>query len=88
MSDDFFKAFNKELGGLSAPSQDSIPTSENTAAVPQQAMSAAPVAFNSSQSATPSVQTTSSGQQVPASWLIIAAAVGAGIVIIAELILK
>jgi carbon monoxide dehydrogenase subunit G len=88
MSDDFFKAFNKELGGLSAPSQDSIPTSENTAAVPQQAMSAAPVAFNSSQSATPSVQTTSSGQQVPASWLIIAAAVGAGIVIIAEIILK
>jgi hypothetical protein len=88
MSDDFFKAFNKELGGLSAPSQDSIPSSENTAAVPQQAMSAAPVAVNSSQTATPNVQATSSGQQVPASWLIIAAAVGAGIVIIAELILK
>jgi len=88
MSDDFFKAFNKELGGLSAPSQDSAPSSENTAAVTQQPMSAAPVAVSSSTSATPNVQASNSGQQVPASWLIIAAAVGAGIVIIAELILK
>ena len=88
MSDDFFKAFNKELGGLSAPSQDSAPSSENTATVTQQPMSAAPVAVSSSTSATPNVQASNSGQQVPASWLIIAAAVGAGIVIIAELILK
>jgi len=88
MSDDFFKAFNKELGGLSAPSQDSASSSENTAAVTQQPMSAAPVAVSSSTSATPNVQASNSGQQVPASWLIIAAAVGAGIVIIAELILK
>jgi len=88
MSDDFFKAFNKELGGLSAPSQDSAPSSENTAAVTQQPMSAAPVAISSTSSATPNIQASNSGQQVPASWLIIAAAVGAGIVIIAQLILK
>ena len=88
MSDDFFKAFNKELGGLSTPSQDSAPGSENSAAVTQQPMSAAPVAVSSNTSATPNVQASNSGQQVPASWLIIAAAVGAGIVIIAELILK
>jgi len=88
MSDDFFKAFNKELGGLSAPSQDSTSSSENTAAITQQPMSVAPVAISSNTSATPNVQASNSGQQVPASWLIIAAAVGAGIVIIAELILK
>ena len=88
MSDDFFKAFNKELGGLSAPSQDSASSSENTAAVTQQPMSAAPVAVSSTTSARPNVQASNSGQQVPASWLIIAAAVGASIVIIAELILK
>jgi len=88
MSDDFFKAFNKELGGLSTPSQDSAPGSENSAAVTQQPMSVAPVAVSSNTSATPNVQASNSGQQVPASWLIIAAAVGAGIVIIAELILK
>jgi len=88
MSDDFFKAFNKELGGLSAPSQDSASSSENTAAVTQQPMPAAPVAVSSTSSATPNIQASNSGQQVPASWLIIAAAVGAGIVIIAQLILK
>jgi carbon monoxide dehydrogenase subunit G len=88
MSDDFFKAFNKELGGLSAPSQESTSSSENTATITQQPMSVAPVAISSNTSATPNVQASNSGQQVPASWLIIAAAVGAGIVIIAELILK
>jgi carbon monoxide dehydrogenase subunit G len=89
MSDDFFKAFNKELGGLSAPSQESAPTGENSAPVQQQSTSSAPAAIASANtSSNPNVQASHVGQQVPASWLIIAAAVGAGIVIVAELILK
>ena len=89
MSDDFFKAFNKELGGLSAPSQESAPTVENSAPVQQQTMPPAPAAIGSANtSSNTNVQASQAGQQVPASWLIIAAAVGAGIVIVAELILK
>jgi len=89
MSDDFFKAFNKELGGLSAPSQESAPTGENSAPVQHQSTSPTPAAIGSANtSSNPNLQASHAGQQVPASWLIIAAAVGAGIVIVAELILK
>jgi len=89
MSDDFFKAFNKELGGLSAPSHESAPTGENSAPVQQQSTPPAPVASGSENTSSNSnVQASHAGHQVPASWLIIATAVGAGIVIVAELILK
>ena len=89
MSDDFFKAFNKELGAQSAPSQENTSFTENSAPIQQQPTSPVPVAISSiNTSSTPNVQASNSGHQVPASWLIIAAAVGAGIVIIAELILK
>jgi carbon monoxide dehydrogenase subunit G len=87
MSDDFFKAFNKELGGQSAPSQEKTSSNENSAPVPQQPTSNATAAVRATNtSSTPKAQ--AAGQQVPASWLIIAAAVGASNVIIAEVILK
>jgi carbon monoxide dehydrogenase subunit G len=87
MSDDFFKAFNKELGAQSAPSQENPSSNENSAPIAQQPTSHIPAAISSTNtSSTPKAH--DAGQQVPASWLIIAAAVGAGIVIVAELILK
>jgi uncharacterized protein len=83
MSDDFFKAFNLEISAQSAPV---VQASEAMVS------SAAPVASaGSSIAEKPVVQsqaTPSTDTRVPASWLIIAAGVGAAIVIIAELILK
>jgi carbon monoxide dehydrogenase subunit G len=86
MSDDFFKAFNSELGGNTAPAaQQTAPTSSpSTSVVPALAASSAPA--SNTTSSIPS--TGNSNQQVPASWLIIAAGVGAAIVIIAQLLLK
>jgi carbon monoxide dehydrogenase subunit G len=86
MSDDFFKAFNSELGGNTAPAaQQTAPTSSpSTSVVPALAASSAPA--SNTTSSIPS--TGNSSQQVPASWLIIAAGVGAAIVIIAQLLLK
>jgi len=86
MSDDFFKAFNNELGGNTAPAaQQTAPTSSpSTSVVPALAASSAPA--SNTTSSIPS--TGNSSQQVPASWLIIAAGVGAAIVIIAQLLLK
>jgi len=82
MSDDFFKAFNNELGGNAAAATTSVqpaaPTSSPSTAT-------TPVALTSP-TQTPSA--VNSSQQVPASWLIIAAGVGAAIVIIAQLLLK
>ncbi len=87
MSDDFFKAFNKELGGGSN-SQTTVSTTatasvSNTAAVPT-------IGSAVTTNHTPSVISESSSPEnkVPASWLIIAAGVGAGIVIVAQLLLK
>lgn len=82
MSDDFFKAFNSELGGNTAAAttsaQPAAPTSSPSTAT-------TPVALTSP-TQTPSAG--NSSNQVPASWLIIAAGVGAAIVIIAQLLLK
>ena len=86
MSDDFFKAFNKEISEQSNPT----PVVEASPEV-SQAPSASPVAevpHKSSTAHIPAASTSSSDGKVPASWLIVAAGVGAGIVIIAELILK
>ena len=95
MSDNFFKAFNKELGG--GPTTDAnlastpVATVANGSALPT---INAPVTTNHASNA-PSVNSSvnssvsaTSDNKVPASWLIIAALVGAGIVIVAELILK
>jgi len=86
MSDDFFKAFNSELGGNTAPAaqQNASTSSSSTSVVPALAASSAPA--SNTTSSIPS--TGNSSQQVPASWLIIAAGVGAAIVIIAQLLLK
>ncbi|MEI7428175.1 MAG: carbon monoxide dehydrogenase subunit G [Betaproteobacteria bacterium] len=86
MSDDFFKAFNSELGGNTAPAaqQNASTSSPSTSVVPALAASSAPA--SNTTSSIPS--TGNSSQQVPASWLIIAAGVGAAIVIIAQLLLK
>ena len=82
MSDDFFKAFNNELGGNAAPAtpaaQQTLPTSSPSTAT-------IPVALTTTAQ---SISAGNSSQQVPASWLIIAAGVGAAIVIIAQLLLK
>jgi carbon monoxide dehydrogenase subunit G len=89
MSDDFFKAFNSELGGNAAPAvqaaQQTAPTSSpSTSVVPALTASSAPASNTTS-----SIPITgNSSQQVPASWLIIAAGVGAAIVIITQLLLK
>jgi carbon monoxide dehydrogenase subunit G len=83
MSDDFFKAFNQELGGQSSSNTAVDQNSEDSTA-PQ----VLPSAISTVQPSEPfphgsKLQT----QQVPASWLIIAAAVGSGITIVAALIL-
>jgi hypothetical protein len=83
MSDDFFKAFNQELGGQSSSNSAADLNSEDSTA-PQ----VLPSAISTVQPSDPiphgsKLQT----QQVPASWLIIAAAVGSGITIVAALIL-
>jgi carbon monoxide dehydrogenase subunit G len=89
MSDDFFKAFNKELTGgnssetLATPAtsvNSSIPIATSPAAAVTAVASNATVGAQNNQS--------SSNNKVPASWLVIAAAVGSGIVIVAELILR
>ena len=89
MSDDFFKAFNSELGGNTASAS---PAAQQTTPTSSASTSVAPVLVASSaasSNATSSTPTTgNSSQQVPASWLIIAAGVGAAIVIIAQLLLK
>jgi carbon monoxide dehydrogenase subunit G len=81
MSDDFFKAFNQELGGQSSSNTSSAPH-----AVDSTASAVNSIAIAAPQSAATS-QGSSHTQQVPASWLIIAAAVGSGITIVAALIL-
>jgi carbon monoxide dehydrogenase subunit G len=81
MSDDFFKAFNQELGGQSSTTTSSAPH-----AVDSTASAVNSIAIAAPQSAATS-QGSSQTQQVPASWLIIAAAVGSGITIVAALIL-
>jgi len=81
MSDDFFKAFNQELGG-----QSSTNTSPTPHAVDSTASAVNSIAIAAPQSAA-APQGSSHNQQVPASWLIIAAAVGSGITIVAALIL-
>ncbi len=89
MSDDFFKAFNKELGGQSVSSQESAAVSNSPAAVQHQPTSPAPVAISSANpSSASNGYESNAGKQVPAAWLIISAVVGAGIVIVAQLILK
>jgi hypothetical protein len=83
MSDDFFKAFNQELGG-----QSSTNTSVDLNSLNSTAAQVFPSTITTPQPSDhipqgSKVQT----QQVPASWLIIAAAVGSGITIVAALIL-
>lgn len=82
MSDDFFKAFNQELGGQSPTMTSSTPH-----AVDSTASAVNSIAIASPQSAATSPGPSAHTQQVPASWLIIAAAVGSGITIVAALIL-
>ena len=86
MSDDFFKAFNKEISEQSNPApvvSSNTEVSQPTASSPVEV-----VAHASNNTSMPPASNASSDGKVPASWLIIAAGVGAGIVIIAELILK
>jgi len=87
MSDDFFKAFNKELGGGS--NADTTVSTATSASVSNTTLAAtvAPTATKNDSSSAPSVNS-STDNKVPASWLIFAAGVGAGIVIIAQLLLK
>ncbi len=85
MSDDFFKAFNKELGGLSTPSIETPSANQTLDAQAQHPTTNTPLANTV---ASPMQASSTSENRVPASWLIIAAAVGAGIVILAEIILK
>jgi carbon monoxide dehydrogenase subunit G len=87
MSDDFFKAFNHEL----TSNPDIPPSSESLSPTP---ISAVPISSQNGET-TPKGQVstaiqpvTSLNQQVPAYWLIIAAGVGAAIVVVAELILR
>ena len=87
MSDDFFKAFNKELGGGAAPEAPTplVSTSE----VVNPSLSPTPTLVSPTSAApSSSTVTQNTDNKVPASWLIIAAGVGAAIVIVAELILK
>jgi len=85
MSDDFFKAFNKEISDQSTPSPAET-TTEATAPSPSTPITVATAAVNSTVAA--KATDSASDGKVPASWLIVAAGVGAAIVIIAELILK
>ena len=82
MSDDFFKAFNKEISDQSTPPA----ATEAIAPSPSSPSPVATAAINNTVAAK-ATDSVSDGK-VPASWLIIAAGVGAAIVIIAELILK
>lgn len=83
MSDDFFKAFNQELGGQSSPN---TPAEQNS--VDSSAPQVLPSAITTVQPSDHIPQRSKlQTQQVPASWLIIAAAVGSGITIVAALIL-
>jgi carbon monoxide dehydrogenase subunit G len=84
MSDDFFKAFNQEVGAQIISTSEN-PTSSLNEAAPLKQSSGISAPNNEI-----SIKPSPSGlpQQVPASWLIIAAGVGAAIVIVAELILK
>ena len=85
MSDDFFKAFNKEISDQSTPSTpEALP--ETSTPSPSTSSPVAATAISSTVATT--VKDSASDGKVPASWLIIAAGVGAAIVIIAELILK
>ncbi len=85
MSDDFFKAFNKEISDQSTPSPaEAAP--EATTPSPSTPSPVATATINSTVAA--KVTESAPDGKVPASWLIVAAGVGAAIVIIAELILK
>jgi carbon monoxide dehydrogenase subunit G len=86
MSDDFFKAFNKELGGGTTP-EAPVTTATAPAVVPSSSPALTPVTPAGVPPLSSSV-TQNADNKVPASWLIIAAGVGAAIVIVAELILK
>lgn len=84
MSDDFFKAFNQELGGQSSTNTSpAAHAEESTAPQVLPSVLATPQSSATSSEGSASAHT----QQVPASWLIIAAAVGSGITIVAALIL-
>lgn len=82
MSDDFFKAFQNELGGaIASPESSTLASQPSAPLVPNsvaEQVLPAPTA--------PTAPTSS--QHVPASWLIIAASLGAAIVIVAQLLLK
>lgn len=87
MSDDFFKAFNKEISDQSTPSPAEAATEATTPSPSPSTPSPVAAATVNSTVAAKVTESTPDGK-VPASWLIVAAGVGAAIVIIAELILK
>ena len=84
MSDDFFKAFNQEVGVQIIPTSETTTLNLNQVTPLNQSLGVSDLDNQMSTKLSPS----GLPQQVPAFWLIIAAGVGATIVIVAELILK